>query len=172
MERLAEFGRLRVVCGPAPCRKVTRRWPGRHLDCSTRKICGPQLAHSRWRLQKSANGSGAMRRGPLEWKPGPCSLPFPRLSGYGIAATPPGYPSARCARPGLDPAVMRGDCSVTREWQDVNSLDMDRPSHGRHYRPTQSEQVIATRLLCRELLVKLPQAARKFLHSPPYYPLG
>jgi hypothetical protein len=39
-------------------------------------------------------------------------------------------------------------------------------------RPTKPEQVLTASLLGRELLVELPQAARKFLHGSPYYRLG
>ena len=39
-----------------------------------------------------------------------------------IVATRQGYPSARCARPGLGPAATRGTVSVTREWQTMNEF--------------------------------------------------
>jgi len=39
-------------------------------------------------------------------------------------------------------------------------------------RPTQPKQLVTARLLGGKLTVKLPQAARKFLHRQPYYRLG
>ncbi len=52
--------------------------------------------------------------------PGEGSLPFPRLRVYGIAATRPDFPAARCAPPGLDPAALLANFPHTREWQVVD----------------------------------------------------
>jgi len=118
LRRLAEFGRLRVVCGPAPRGEfdavVARSAIRLQRPSDLRTPTGTQPM----RLQKSANGSGAMRRGPwrteIERKMLACHFLGRKAVDHGHPSRLPcGSLRSALTEPGRDPSRI----ADTRKWQ-------------------------------------------------------
>ena len=151
MRRLAEFGRLRVVCGPAAPKMTLARSAIRlQRPSDLRTPTGTQPM----RLQKSANGSGAMRRGPLE-SGSPDNVACHSLVSDGPASRPPVQAALWLAALGLDWAwPRRGNFPVTREWQAVNEFASQGPAFS--WKPTTKDGVVSCPQNIHQKLVKFP----------------